>query len=121
MARKRKNTCAVAVDRQLEMSARQTDRLASETPEQRQIRLQSMSASNAVRLASEPDTRAAADSVAKYVSKQCSSCCLDSEKIFILRHKRSSDFMNTIIMSTVVKIFFFVLMGDTIDHSTQYN
>ena len=40
------------------MSARQTDRLASETPEQRQVRLQSMSASNAVRLASEtPEQR----------------------------------------------------------------
>ena len=120
MARKRKNTCAVAVDRQLERSARQTDRLASETPEQRQIRLQSMSASNAVRLASEtPEQRQIR--LQSMSARNAVRVALIQRKILFSATKGAQNFMNTIIMSTVVKIFFFVLMGDTIDHSTQYN
>ena len=125
------------------MSARQTDRLASETPEQRQIRLQSMSASNAVRLASEtPEQRqirlqsmSASNSVRlasetpeqRQIRLQSMSArnavrvALIQRQFLFSATKGAQNFMNTIIMSTVVKIFFFVLMGGTIDHSTQYN
>ena len=64
------------------MSASNAVRLASETPEQRQIRLQSMSPRNAVRVA------------------------LIQRKFLFSATKGAQNFMNTIIMSTVVKIFF---------------
>ena len=99
MARKRKNTCAVAVDRQLEMSARQTDRLASETPEQRQIRLQSMSASNAVRLASKtPEQRQIR--LQSMSARNAVRVALIQRNFLFSATKGAQNFMNTIIMST---------------------
>ena len=57
-----------------------SDRLASETPEQRQIRLQSMSASNAVRLASETPEQRQIRLQSMSARNAVQSCCLDSEK-----------------------------------------
>ena len=66
-----------------------SDRLASETPEQRQIRLQSMSASNAVRLASEtPEQRQIR--LQSMSARNAVRVALIQRKI-ILRHKRSSE------------------------------
>ena len=71
------------------MSASNAVRLASETPEQRQIRLQSMSASNAVRLASEtPEQRQIR--LQSMSARNAVRVALIQRKI-ILRHKRSSE------------------------------
>ena len=92
------------------VSASNAVRLASETPEQRQIRLQSMSASNAVRLASEtPEQRQIR--LQSMSARNAVRVALIQRKFLFSATKGAQNFMNTIIMSTVVKIFFFCSNG----------